>query len=430
MSTRTAHRKLELFDPIHIYPLEGSYPEYDEDIFIFITFQYEPESCASLMGPTGAGKSAFIEAIAQDKTLSISKNSLDSVTKEVTPYFMDNRSHLPVILIDTPGLLDMEIIDSTVILKVLQAIQGLKESCNGSTAYVHLLYFERITDNRMSGRKLRCLNLFKFFAEHVDMSCATTVVTTMWNELHTEQQLLRALGRLEAIEDQFWKHLSSDTPSDHLSETSLQTGVSRFMNTRESALSILRSGWCVAPDLSPHVPFQGKRRFDAYLSMTLLSGDIIRERIMTLRQSVSNIDDLTHWIKLPFLHPWRLENSHRERERQLVLIESHRKELSDLAKGCIMILRQQLPVIELEYSRLESAHRESWWAITGTMQTWTERHRIKALVQILSEDLQAPKPLSAPPPTPLQNLRRKISSIASSISQFIDDLDAWWERRS
>lgn len=202
------------------------------------------------------------------------------------------------------------------------------------------------------------------------------------------------------------------------------------MNTRESALSILRSGWCVAPDLSPHVPFQGKRRFDAYLSMTLLSGDIIRERIMTLRQSVSNIDDLTHWIKLPFLHPWRLENSHRERERQLVLIESHRKELSDLAKGCIMILRQQLPVIELEHSRLKSAHRESWWAITGTMQTWTERHRIKALVQILSEDLQAPKPLSAPPPTPLQNLHRKISSIASSISQFIDDLDAWWERRS
>lgn len=57
----------------------------------------------------------------------------------------------------------------------------------------------------MSGRKLRCLNLFKFFAEHVDMSYATTVVTTMWNELHTEQQLLRALGRLEAIEDQFWK---------------------------------------------------------------------------------------------------------------------------------------------------------------------------------------------------------------------------------
>ncbi|KAF9042341.1 hypothetical protein BJ165DRAFT_1612699 [Panaeolus papilionaceus] len=83
-----------------------------------------------VMGPTGAGKSRFIEALAGNDTLRISKDQLDSVTQVITTYEMtdiefwngpgtssrkltaeDGR----VYILDTPGFSDSQISELEII---------------------------------------------------------------------------------------------------------------------------------------------------------------------------------------------------------------------------------------------------------------------------------------------------------------------------
>ncbi|PPQ88245.1 hypothetical protein CVT24_006594 [Panaeolus cyanescens] len=58
-----------------------------------------------LAGPTGSGGGSFIEALANDRELGISKNQLESFTQTLTPYKVLNVGH-SVYLLDCPGFSD------------------------------------------------------------------------------------------------------------------------------------------------------------------------------------------------------------------------------------------------------------------------------------------------------------------------------------
>ncbi|KAF9035791.1 hypothetical protein BJ165DRAFT_1409177 [Panaeolus papilionaceus] len=169
---------------------------------------------------------------------------------------------------------------ATIIRNIIEMLVSLKDR-PGSTTYVCLLYFERITDNRMSGRKLQGLNLFKAFAEHANIEYRTTVVTTMWNELCRDQQYRHAQERLRdlRIQSYIWGHLGTEHFFKEVMSTPSRTNIVRFLNNQQSGVEILKGVQGAIPDLSPHVPFQRKGRFRLYLLMNNLSRDIIRRRM-------------------------------------------------------------------------------------------------------------------------------------------------------
>src|SRR6266540_4180864 len=85
-----------------------------------------------------------------------------------------------------------------------------------------LLYFHRISDNRMAGSPLKNLRLFeKLCGEQFNNIVLTT---TMWNDVEEEV----GNKREEELKSEFWR-------------TMLDRGASinRFLNTRESAFDIL-----------------------------------------------------------------------------------------------------------------------------------------------------------------------------------------------
>lgn len=104
----------------------------------------------SLMGPTGAGKSAvcyhhslgdlftdliilfwfqFIESLAAHQGLKISGNSIDGVTQNVVCYKVINLqdSDYPVVLMDTPGLLDPQISERKIMTMISNALDDLRQ---------------------------------------------------------------------------------------------------------------------------------------------------------------------------------------------------------------------------------------------------------------------------------------------------------------
>lgn len=119
-------------------------------------------------------------------------------------------------MIDTPGFADRKISEMK-ILKMVQAwladryvVRFLNEAgqnemfCREKSGFDRVLYFDRITDTRMSGSKGRNLDLFKALTSE-NTAENITVVTTMWDLLWNEGQKIKAEKRYQQLQDQHWK---------------------------------------------------------------------------------------------------------------------------------------------------------------------------------------------------------------------------------
>ncbi|KAI6148898.1 hypothetical protein BKA82DRAFT_326824 [Pisolithus tinctorius] len=172
------------------------------------------------MGPTGSGKSSFIDKATGCTGAGVG-HDLTSCTSEikVTRCVVEQSN---VVLVDTPGF------DGTMKsnLKVLDMISDWlnKEYQTGATLSA-LLYFHRISDNRMAGLPLGTLRVFrKLYGENSMQD--VTLVTTMWDEVEDDvgQQ------RLAELKESYWKMMISQ-------------GAMSFehMNTQASAMQLLVS---------------------------------------------------------------------------------------------------------------------------------------------------------------------------------------------
>ncbi|KAF9031912.1 hypothetical protein BJ165DRAFT_862002 [Panaeolus papilionaceus] len=187
-----------------------------------------------LMGPTGSGKSAFIEVLAPEQGLCISGDSLDGVTQTVVCYRVNNLQDgkLPVIIMDTPGLLDPGISESRVISMISNELDTLRGSVE--MAVVTLCYFHAIDIARVAGTKRDAVEFLRGFAQTFKAN-NVNVVTTMWNKLWNDKQTTDAEQRFNALQVEIYRSL----PSLHVS-------LDRFYSTAASTLSILdacRHGW-------------------------------------------------------------------------------------------------------------------------------------------------------------------------------------------
>ncbi|KXN90230.1 hypothetical protein AN958_04770 [Leucoagaricus sp. SymC.cos] len=149
----------------------------------------EPETYAiAVMGPTGTGKSTFINLVTGSGL--VIGNELESCTDSVhfsSPFTVDGKQ---VILMDTPGFDDTKTTDSD-ILKMIAASLSLCQGNHFKLAGV--IYMHRIVDNRMGGISSRNFRMFRQLCGDSSLS-KVVIVTTMWDQID------EALGEAREIE--------------------------------------------------------------------------------------------------------------------------------------------------------------------------------------------------------------------------------------
>ncbi|PPQ68879.1 hypothetical protein CVT24_007688 [Panaeolus cyanescens] len=187
-----------------------------------------------LAGPTGAGKSSFLEALSGDKSLGISKNQLAGVTQAVVAYEIQNAvfqmsGEDDICLLDSPGFSDSEISDSEIVEMVKKWLAD-----HNANALHNLLYFCPITDIRLPGSRRKTIEMLKSFikasSSSVDLTNngSLTVVTTMWDNVWNDRTEQRAEKNYTQLKDVVFKDMISKG-----------AGIVRFMNTQKSSFDIL-----------------------------------------------------------------------------------------------------------------------------------------------------------------------------------------------
>ncbi|KAL4065613.1 P-loop containing nucleoside triphosphate hydrolase protein [Scleroderma yunnanense] len=167
------------------------------------------------MGPTGAGKSTFVD-LAVGRADSGAGHDLVSCTKEIRavryPHPDGERN---IVLVDTPGFDDTFVSDTQILRNIAE---WLKTTYKRKVLLSGLLYFHRISDNRVAGTPLRNLNMFKELCGK-DNFKNVVLVTTMWDEVLEDV----GLQREKELQDDFWRamlRLGSATHRFHLTEES------------------------------------------------------------------------------------------------------------------------------------------------------------------------------------------------------------------
>ncbi|KAF9032046.1 hypothetical protein BJ165DRAFT_1616416 [Panaeolus papilionaceus] len=197
-----------------------------------------------IMGPTGAGKSTFIEALAgPSQNLAISSNQLTGFTQHITPYKLVNvkwgfLSAYEIYLVDTPGFSDSRISE----IEVMEMLRDWLEG-NSSAVYWIILFLTPITMVRLPGSRRRTIKMLQESLGGKTFS--VNIITTMWDTIHSEQAHNRAENTFEQLRDQVFKEFFGPQ----------KTILKRFMGNRTSALQVIDgdAGFGVPFDTS-HTP--------------------------------------------------------------------------------------------------------------------------------------------------------------------------------
>ncbi|KAI0696924.1 P-loop containing nucleoside triphosphate hydrolase protein [Cytidiella melzeri] len=136
-----------------------------------------------VMGPTGAGKTTFIN-VASKSDLRVG-SSLQSCTDQIqfSRQFhvkdKDNEKLRRVVLVDSPGFDDTEKSDSD-ILKII--CEYLASEYEQKHLLQGVIYLHRITDNRVSGTSLRNLQAYQELCGTAALA-NSVIATTMWSRI-------------------------------------------------------------------------------------------------------------------------------------------------------------------------------------------------------------------------------------------------------
>ncbi|KAF9033841.1 hypothetical protein BJ165DRAFT_1615953 [Panaeolus papilionaceus] len=251
-----AYNRLNIDDDLGVVPITCDDVK-GEQLWVYI-----------LMGPTGSGKSSYIQSLSPDHPLNISKDSFESVTQHVTPYRVLNLStqqNHDFILLDTPGFLDTKMSERRITTMITETLDSLRKSA--STVRPLIFYFQPITDIRMSGSKRGAMEMLRAFAQSFQVS-GITIITTMWNNVTTPKQLEDANRRLDSLKHDIfavlWPSLLLYNDIDVLMEgipiyqgsSTMHIEVAKFEFSKDSALLILDTpyhGWNHIKDKSKNM---------------------------------------------------------------------------------------------------------------------------------------------------------------------------------
>ncbi|KAG8775524.1 hypothetical protein FRC20_012088 [Serendipita sp. 405] len=150
-----------------------------------------------VMGPTGAGKSTFINYAVEGKGESIG-HGLKSYTQGIIIRKKVIKGE-SIVFIDTPGFNDTEKSDYDILSEIATFLVQAHEN---QIRLEKILYLHRVSDNRMAGSPLRNLELFASLCGNVALP-SVIIVTTMWSlvpETVGEE-------REKQLRETFWRRL-------------------------------------------------------------------------------------------------------------------------------------------------------------------------------------------------------------------------------
>ncbi|KZP32041.1 hypothetical protein FIBSPDRAFT_723592 [Athelia psychrophila] len=131
------------------------------------------------MGPTGAGKSTFIEYATQQNGASVGHDLQSKTSKVLAVRSKHPKDQSSVIFVDTPGFDDTNRSDIEILAEIASwFVKVYKENVPISA----IVYLHRISDNRMAGSPLKNLQMFASMCGYAAMP-RVILATTMWGEL-------------------------------------------------------------------------------------------------------------------------------------------------------------------------------------------------------------------------------------------------------
>ncbi|KAF9039820.1 hypothetical protein BJ165DRAFT_341073 [Panaeolus papilionaceus] len=232
-----------------------------DGIFVFV-----------LLGPTGSGKSRFIEAVASNSSLGLSSDKLEGFTQTVSIYRIINAvtaSRSPIYLVDIPGFADSKISA----MSIVSMLKGMIQT-NPNFYFFRILYHTPINNPRLPGSQRKVLHTFEALTGPLSAG-KITIISTMWDLIWNENTRRRAEGNFSQLRNEIWK--------DYIARGA---DIVKFHNTPESALTILddacKRGSFIEFSIrtSIHLPLR-ETRFASYMYDDLQT----RIRDLELRQA-------------------------------------------------------------------------------------------------------------------------------------------------
>jgi len=174
----------------------------------------------AVMGPTGSGKSTFINYVADGNGSGVGHGLLSQTAEVHSVRATHPTSGVGFTFVDIPGFDDTHKSDMEILIIIAE---WLVETYKTNLNLVGLIYLHRISDLRMGGSLLKNLELFISLCGREAMP-KVVVVTTMWSKVAEAVEERRE----EELKRTFWKEMI---------DAGCRT--ERFMDTQESAWDIV-----------------------------------------------------------------------------------------------------------------------------------------------------------------------------------------------
>jgi len=282
----------------------------------------EDEVAIAVMGPTGSGKTSFINILSgSNLRVGSSLQSCTSTVQVASPFQLDGRW---ITLIDTPGFDDTTRSDTEILTQIAAFLATTYERGKKLSG---VIYMHRISDLRMGGISTRNFKMFRQLCGESTLR-NVVIVTNMWNEVDREEQEAREAELAE--DDRFFKPvLAKDARMlrHHNNIASAQVILRSLLKNQALAIQIQRelvdegkdiSQTAAGEVLNRELAEQMKRHNEQMAELKQEMGDAIREKDeQTKKELEQATSELQAKITQAQKNSQRLESEYAEQKAEL-----------------------------------------------------------------------------------------------------------------
>ncbi|KAF8064965.1 P-loop containing nucleoside triphosphate hydrolase protein [Lyophyllum atratum] len=190
---------------------------------VFLSDARETDVIIPVMGPTGAGKSTFINILMGQDVASVG-HDLQSHTVHIQhfTFFHPDFPKRRIVVIDTPGFDDTTIDDREILRRIAV---WLARSYDANMKLAGVIYLHEITQPRMLGTARRNLDMFNKLCG-AEATKQVILTTTKWSDVTKDV----GERREKQLKDNYWKHMLD-----------LGSSMTRFDATQRSARRVINT---------------------------------------------------------------------------------------------------------------------------------------------------------------------------------------------